>query len=305
VDGARPLCFNNPDVSEYIVALFSDVVERYDVDYVQSCMIPYPMPVPFLKHEYDSSHQPHKEYWGFPGVTNHHWPRRVSQLAGCFCDSCRAAAESCGIDLSRIQAVLKKTLEDDREATGDGTRRTYIEEGNTSESGYLVETSELFQWLVFRCESVAAMYGRIHKAIHEIRPEVELRLNLYVTTHPEYAGLDLRRLRSVVDGVRTSDYSEALGDKLYLEQKRRFLNSVQRVIYGKIPLYSGTGVIPGSTRATIIEGIRLAWECGAAGITLGHYDAATFERLEAVGEGLRLLGVAGRRPADDRRIDGD
>ena len=236
-------------------------------------------------------------YRGFPGVTNHQWPRLVSQLAGCFCDSCRAAAESRGIDLPRIQAVLKKTLEGDREAMGDGNRRTYIEEGDTSESGYLVETPELFQWLVFRCESVAAMYGRIHKAVHEIKPEVELRLNLYVTTHPEYAGLDLRRLRSVVDGVRTSNYSESLGDHLYLDQKRRFLNGVQRVVYGKIPLYSGTGAKPGSTREAIIEGIRLAWECRAAGITLGHYDAATFERLEAVGEGLYLIGAAGVRQA--------
>ena len=186
---------------------------------------------------------------------------------------------------------------------GDSNRRTFIEEGDTSESGYLVETPELFQWLVFRCESVAAMYGKIYKAVHEIKPDVELRLNLYVTTHPEYAGLDLRRLRSVVDGVRTSNYSESLGDPLYLDQKRRFLNGVQRVIAGKIPLYSGTGVKSGATRATIIEGIRLAWECGAAGITLGHYDAATFERLEAVGEGLRLLGAVNGRPANDRRTD--
>jgi hypothetical protein len=305
VDGALPFCFNNPDVSEYIVALFSDVVERYNVDYVQSCMIPYPMPVPFLKHEYDSSRQPHMNYPGFPGVTNHQWPRRVSQLGGCFCDNCRAAAESRGIDLPRIRAVLKKALEDDREVMGDGNRRTYIEEGDTSESGYLVETPELLQWLVFRCESVAAMYGRIHKAVHEIKPEVDLRLNLYVTTHPEYAGLDLRRLRSVVDGVRTSNYSECLGDPLYLDQKRQFLNGVQRVIYEKIPLYSGTGVKSGATRETIIEGIRLAWECRAAGITLGHYDAATFERLEAVGEGLRLLGAAGGRPANDKRSDDD
>ena len=65
VDGARPLCFNNSDSSQYIVNLFTDVVENYDLDYVQTCMIPYPMPVPFLKHEYDRSLIPHMEYPGF------------------------------------------------------------------------------------------------------------------------------------------------------------------------------------------------------------------------------------------------
>lgn len=54
----------------------------------------------------------------------------------------------------------------------------------------------------------------------------------------------------------------------------------------------------------VVESVcGVCWACGAAGITLGHYDAATLERLETVGEGLRFVGAADGRLADERRTD--
>lgn len=32
-------CPNNPDVREYLLALYGDLVKNYDVDFVQTCML--------------------------------------------------------------------------------------------------------------------------------------------------------------------------------------------------------------------------------------------------------------------------
>jgi hypothetical protein len=193
------------------------------------------------------------------------------------------------MDFRRIQQVLREMVENDSLHSHPDSGPAFAQDANTSETAVLMETPELLQWLRFRCDSITALYRRIHDTVHGIKPDIELRLNLYVTTHPEYAGIDLSQLRHHLDGVRTSNYAESLGQMEYLRQKQHFLNSVQRAIHGEIPLYSGTGVKSGATRESIVEGIRIAHECGAAGITLGHYDSASLERLAAVGEGLRAV----------------
>ena len=71
---AYPLCPNNRDAQDYALALFSDLTANYDVDFVQTCMIPF-----------------------MPGG---------AETGGCFCDSCMKVAHSEGIDLARIKSVL-------------------------------------------------------------------------------------------------------------------------------------------------------------------------------------------------------
>ncbi|MCL5019335.1 MAG: hypothetical protein M1426_02505 [Patescibacteria group bacterium] len=80
------LCFNSPDAREYVVGLFSDLVTNYDIDYIQTCLIPFNS-----------------------GKTNPHEALRMLgvTLGGCFCDSCKRAARESGIDLERIQSVLR------------------------------------------------------------------------------------------------------------------------------------------------------------------------------------------------------
>src|ERR1017187_9603031 len=71
---AYPLCPNNPDVQQYVLALFSDLTANYDVDYLQTCTLPF-----------------------MPGG---------AETGGCFCDSCVKAAAEHGINLARIKSVL-------------------------------------------------------------------------------------------------------------------------------------------------------------------------------------------------------
>jgi hypothetical protein len=71
-----PACINNPDVRVYILALFGELADRYDVDLVMSAIIPFDE--------------------GGPAT------------GGCFCASCHAQAGLDGFDLAAAQAALLK-----------------------------------------------------------------------------------------------------------------------------------------------------------------------------------------------------
>lgn len=74
--GSFPVCPNSPDARQYVLNLFSDLAANYDVDYLQTCLLPF-----------------------MPGD---------SQKGGCFCDSCVRAARTAGFDLPEARAALKK-----------------------------------------------------------------------------------------------------------------------------------------------------------------------------------------------------
>jgi hypothetical protein len=70
----RPACINNPDVREYVLALFGELADRYDVDLIMSAIIPFDE--------------------GGPAT------------GGCFCPSCHKQAALDGFDLAAAQAAL-------------------------------------------------------------------------------------------------------------------------------------------------------------------------------------------------------
>jgi hypothetical protein len=69
-----PICPNSPDAQKYVLALFSDLTRNHDVDFVQTCLVPF-----------------------MPGNPD---------TGGCFCDNCMKAAKTHGTDLEKIKAVL-------------------------------------------------------------------------------------------------------------------------------------------------------------------------------------------------------
>jgi hypothetical protein len=73
---AYPICLNNPDARQYMLNLFKDLATRYDVDYLQTCTLPF-----------------------MPGGAD---------KGGCFCDSCVKTAKEFGFDLVKAKAVLKQ-----------------------------------------------------------------------------------------------------------------------------------------------------------------------------------------------------
>jgi hypothetical protein len=71
-----PICPNNPDARQYVLNLFTELAARYDVDFLQTCTIPF-----------------------MPGGADQ---------GGCFCDSCMQAAKDEGFDLAHARQALKQ-----------------------------------------------------------------------------------------------------------------------------------------------------------------------------------------------------
>jgi len=113
--------------------------------------------------------------------------------------------------------------------------------------------------------------------------------------YPELQGLDLRALRPHLDSVRICDYSEQSGKLSALEAKRRRLSLARHAVGDGMLLLSAIGVRPKGTAELVRQGVVVAARCGVNGITLGHYDGATFERLRAIREGLELAKVNVKR----------
>lgn len=262
------ICFNNPDARDYVVGLFSDLATSYDVDFIQTCLIPFNS-----------------------GRANQHPATRLAgvTLGGCFCDSCRKAAKKEGIDLERVGKALLPLADAVAHRTLEGAHEmSVLEASNASETEILLQVPELHEWLLFRRDSLTRFFGDIHRAVHAIRQGIDLRLNAYISANQELSGLDLRALKPHLDSIRSSDYSEQSGDPARLEHKRRWLMAVRRAVGDEMYFLSAIGVRPKATPELIRRGVVVSAECGADGITMGHYDGASFTNLRAIKEGLAL-----------------
>jgi hypothetical protein len=127
--------------------------------------------------------------------------------------------------------------------------------------------------------------------IHTIKPTIDLRLNVYIYSNLAYSGLDLRSLRPYVDSIRSSNYNEQSGDMSQIETKRKWLFSVRRAVGDDNYFLSAIGVRPKATPELIRQGVVVSAECGADGLTIGHYDCAPFSNLRAILEGMKLADV--------------
>jgi hypothetical protein len=253
---AYPICLNSPDAREYVCGLFSDLAANYDVDYIQTCMIPF-----------------------YDGGASLARPLELAARGGCFCDSCKRAAKETGFDLEKALAVLRPLAGSVQQSTTEKPDREARP-----------EPPELSSWLAFRRDSVTRFYKDIHDRIHAIRPKVDLRLNVFIR-HAEVGGMDLRALKPHLDSIRVCDYSEQTGNLAALTGKRQWLHDVREAAGKEMPVLSAVAVRPKATPEIIREGVKVAVECGVNGITLGHYDGAEFPMLRAVREGLALANV--------------
>ncbi len=265
------VCFNHPDVREYVTGLFADLVTNYDLDYIQTCLVPY-----------------HR------GRSHNHEAVRLmgTTLGGCFCDSCRTMAAEAGIDLKSVQAALRPLADGIAQPTlAQAHEMNLMRASNTSATAVLMENPALYQWLVFRRDSLTRFFKDIHARIHSIKPGIDLRLNVYIYSHLEYSGLDLRSLKPYLDSIRSSNYYEQSGDIGRMEDKRKWLLSVRRAVGDDMYFLSAIGVRPKATPEIIREGVVVSAQCGIDGITMGHYDGAPFSNLRAIKEGMALADV--------------
>lgn len=264
-------CLNHPDVEEYIVGLFTDLVLNYDLDFVQTCLVMFG----------SGADDP-----GVPRAVDRWQNLLAVATGGCFCAACERRARDEGLDWD---AVRRETLHlarlQRRQGLAELHERKLMDESSLSETMLLIEFPHFASWLQFRARSVTRVFAAVRTAIRNTGREVELRLNTYLTV-PERGGLDFASAFAHVDSVRESDYSEQTGTPEGIAVKRAKLFRVRRALRDDQKLIAGIGVRPKATPDLIIAGIAAAVEAGADGLSLGHYDGATMERLDAVGIAL-------------------
>lgn len=265
------ICFNNPDARAYVLGLFADLVSNYDLDYIQTCLVPFQS-----------------------GRADAHDAVRLlgTTLGGCFCDACQKAAAAQGLDLAKIKAALRGLADSLKKPSLEQAHEiALLKASNTDPETILLENPELFQWLKFRRDSLTRFFKDVHDRIHAIKPTIDLRLNVYIYSNLAYSGLDLRALKPYVDSIRSSNYNEQSGDASQIETKRKWLLSVRRAIGDDKYFLSAIGVRPKATPELIRQGVVVSAECGADGLTIGHYDGAPFSNLRAILEGMKLADV--------------
>lgn len=265
----QALCFNHPGARAYLLALFKDLASHYPLNFIQTCLIPW-----------------HSGY--LPRGVPHEAGRVLGTLlGGCFCSACGASAQKMGIDWERLKERLREEV-----FLAEGTepqafhRLSLLLASNTSVIALLLGNPEVYQWLQFRRITLTQFFKDLQEMLQRVRPGIDLRLNAYITSYPELSGLDFKALSPHISSIRSSDYSEQSGDPSRMEQKRRWLLSLRWSIGEGKYLLSAIGIRPKATPDLIRQGVRISAECGADGLSLGHYDGAPLSHLDAVREGL-------------------
>ncbi len=150
------ICFNNPEVQKYCLAMFRDLVTRYPLTSVMADKIPQSM------LELDT----------FGGRID-----PLLRLTGslCFCEHCITQAEKDGIDL---RAVKQRALQ-----VAEATRQIpqYVIEslagdlhGDTEIPLFLLEEPEFAEVLKWRIQCVVRFLSRVRETIRSIRPDIKL-----------------------------------------------------------------------------------------------------------------------------------
>jgi hypothetical protein len=203
-----------------------------------------------------------------------------------------AAAKNDGFDLKAAKKAMLPLVEAMRGNDPAGIHyMQLLRASNTSEVNFLLQHPEIFEFLQFRCASLTRMFGRVHDAIRKIKPTVDLRLNAYLYDYWELQGVEFRALRPHLGSIRSSNYDEQSGRMEMMEHKRQFLLGVRAAAGDDIHFLSAIGIRPKATPELVRKGVLISAECGADGLSLGHYDGAPLRLLEAIGDGMKDADV--------------
>lgn len=272
----QQICFNNPDVRTYGIALYVDLATNYDIDFIMTCVRGFN---PGRTQPWTASAS--SEIQRLVGIV----------LGGCFCEHCQRAAEKRGIDWEAMTRQLRWLADGyDRFNARQAFDLSLLWNSSMTSTALLGEVPELYTFLKFRIDSLTEFYGEIYQAVHNARPEIDIRLNHYAK-YPELMGLDLKSACQFMDSVRSSDYSEQSGDPAQMEWKRGYLHSIRRAIGVEKYFLSAVSPRPKATPELVKKGILISAQCGADALTIGHYDGSWMNCLRAIKEGIQEAGI--------------
>lgn len=280
------LCPNHPDVHEYQRAMFYDTVKNHDVDLVQTCLLTFASgntaKAPWFYDQWMDINNP---YLGaLIGLAN----------GGCFCEKCKEKAIKLGYNWDLILRDMHKLYK-----VANATAYKFQDElmennltlgSNLTESMLLIEYPGLLQFLKFRIDSVTELFKDIYESVHEAKPLIDFRYNNHVR-YPELNGISFKDIAPFVDSIRESDYSEQYGAPDNFVFKRNTLLKIRRGIGFDKGVISALAVRPNATPELIRESIKILATCGLDGLSLGHYDCAHIEHLDAVVQGMEEANI--------------
>lgn len=274
--GSR-LCPNNPDTRAYAKALYTELVTRYDLDFIQTCF--------------------HGFFGGLPMLQLHSEMERLIQLprGGCFCEHCAREAEQQGINWKAIVDRLKWIADghdyyNHKQAFDLALLRSSI----TTATRLLIEVPEFYAWLRFRCDSYTRFWKEIYTAAHSVKESIDVRFNdNFVFT--EMIGFNLRDLAPYFDSIRGADYFEQEGDTPLMDMKEGYFHSIRRSVGLDKHFITALSQRKHATPELIKRAIKISAKCGADGTTIANYDTATPELMRAVREGFEEAGIEVRR----------
>lgn len=183
---------------------------------------------------------------------------------GCFCVHCQAAARAMGLDLARVQAAL---LADPHAAAA------------------------LADWRDFRVGTVGSFYTTLRGVARALNPGVDVRFNVHSPLLYARYGIDPTRLAPHVDSMRLTNYAEQEGTSAAMDAKRAWLADMRQRVPATFPFHDAVSMRLRATPDLIREGVKLAVDSGAAGITASHYDCATFAMVRGIRAGLADAGL--------------
>lgn len=270
------MCPNNPDVQAYGRALYIDLATQYDIDFIQTCFVGF--------------HAGRSNAWA--GSQDDEVIRLVSlATGGCFCDHCKRAAQASGLDWGAMVKHLRWWADaHDIYNHKAAFELKLLKASSTTATSLLAECPDLYAFVKFRMDSLTRFFIDIEQAVHQVRPEIDLRFN-HFARHPELMGLNLKAVGSVMNSIRSSDYAEQSGDPAQMSWKRAYLHSIRRAIGPEKYFLSAISPRPKATPELVKQGIRISAEAGADALTIGHYDGAWPECIQAIGQGLDEAGI--------------
>lgn len=244
-------CPNNPDVREYLLALFGDLAANYDLDYIQTCMYVY--------SELD-----------------------IDDGAGCFCKHCIKEAKLHGIDLEAIIPVLQK----DKDAE-----------------------PERSIWMENRARDATELFKDIAEEIRKENPNCHLRLNEFYSElgqDPMKQGMDIEAIGKYLGSLVTQDHTEQLGNENEdFAIRIEWLSSNRTKFGSEKPLLCAIAPRMDATPELVRKGIKAAVQHPAKinGLSLKHYDGASYSLLRAFKQGMIEAGVQGLTPTLGKEVE--
>jgi len=267
------LCYNNPDVRAYRLAMIRDLAGRYELDALMLDKIPQTM----------------LEQHAFGGMFDAPL-RTVGSF--CFCEHCRAAAQKYNLDLDEVRAraleIAQRSLQIPPHivaALGDQLM------GDTEIPLLLLEEPLIRRMLEFRFQSAVALVREMSALAKSLRPRLVLQAAF---VPPAHIGHDMTSPRSWLTVQSYKLYREVLDEIFCVVHWNadvvRF--ETQRAVAaaeGKTKIVTSMRLY-GPTRPDEVAALAdAAFAGGSQGISFLGYDVATDELLNALHDWANTL----------------